>query len=75
MVEDLQGQVQQLLADMKGKLTTAGGRKGKTYPDWDNFGFKLPDKSKLAGEDNWEAWKTASWVALIGVGYTSGSTI
>lgn len=46
--------------------------KGKktTHLDWSNHSFRMADENQLTGDDNWEMWKTAFWVALMSTGFT-----
>ncbi|RYP49383.1 hypothetical protein DL768_004889 [Monosporascus sp. mg162] len=44
------------------------------YLDWKYFDFKLSEKDRLRGSDNWEMWKTAVWVALMTIGHRDGDS-
>ncbi|RYP91409.1 hypothetical protein DL770_002454 [Monosporascus sp. CRB-9-2] len=50
-------------------------KKRDTYLGWKHFDFKLSEKNRLRGSDNWEMWKTASWVALLAIGYHDGDSV
>ncbi|RYP64555.1 hypothetical protein DL769_006632 [Monosporascus sp. CRB-8-3] len=52
----------------------AGTKKKDTHLDWKYFDFKLSEKNRLRGSDNWEMWKTAIWVALMAIGYRDGDS-
>ncbi|RYP63775.1 hypothetical protein DL770_009300 [Monosporascus sp. CRB-9-2] len=56
------------------KLSSESERKKNTYLDWKYFDFKLSEKNRLQGSNNWEIWKTAVWVALMAVGYRDGDS-
>ncbi|RYP70288.1 hypothetical protein DL769_005033 [Monosporascus sp. CRB-8-3] len=60
--------------DVEQLMKAFATKKKDTYLDWKDFDFKLSEESRLRGNDNWEMWKTAVWIALMAVGYRDGDS-